>query len=363
MSRRSELYEIQQRSGAQFTEFHGWELPEKFTDPLEEHLAVRESVGIIDLVFRGKLELTGEDRVRFLNALVSNDVKSVKPGNGIYAALLTVHGKLVADLRVYGLEGSLLIDLADSIKDKTIAALNQRLVADRVEIKDISDICRALSLQGPKSGALLDALLYEPLPAMQDLQHVERELNGLQTRIIKVTHTGEEGYDLLVATGQLTRLWGILAEKGSAFGLKPVGMAALNTLRIEAGIPWYGVDMDESHILLEAGLEQALSTTKGCYLGQETIARIIFRGHVNKKLVGIRMKNNTVPAPKDRLLHEGTPVGVVTSGGFSPSLNAAIALAYVRRDYLQPGTPLMVEAQGAESPAEVVALPFYKRET
>src|SRR5262249_30803568 len=142
-------------------------------------------------------------------------------------------------------------------------------------------------------------------------------------------------------------------------GAQPVGMAALNTRRIEAGIPWYGVDMDESHIVLEAGLEHAISTTKGCYIGQETVARIIFRGHVNKKLTGLTLQGSTAPPAKSRVLRDGKPVGVVTSAVVSPTLHRPVALGYIHRDFLQPGTPVEIETGAGTQPAEVAVLPFF----
>lgn len=359
MAEKSLLYEIHKAVGAEYKEYFGFEVPERFSDPIEEHMRVRKSVGLIDLSIYSVVELTGADRVRFLNGIVSNDVKSLQAGSGVYAALLTTQGKIIADVRINALEDFLLLYVSRAAKDKTIAHLKKYIIADKVTVNDLDPEYTILSLQGPNAAPLLKAVLKDPMSPMQTLQQVNGVVDDVSLWIVRVSHTGEDGYDLVVPRANASRIWALLCEKGKPFELRPIGLSALNTLRLEAGIPWYGVDMDESHLLLEAGLERAISLTKGCYLGQETVARIVYRGHVNKRLVGLRIQN-AVPQPKDKILKEGKQVGVVTSAALSPSLNHPIALAYVHRDFNQPGHPLLVETKNGLDPAEVVPLPFYK---
>lgn len=360
MPKKSPLYEVERAAGAQFNIYHDWELPEVFRDALGEHQIVRQAAGLIDCSDRGRIELTGPERVNFLNNMVTNDIKTLPPGAGVYAALLTVHGKLLSDFIVYAYEDRLVLDVPGITTEKVFTTLNRFLISEKAEIRNVSDQFATLSVQGPSSRAWLNR--WASFPEMKPLDITTVAVDGTPATVARVSYTGEEGYDITVPRERVTALWSCLLEIGADLDAQPVGMTALNTLRIEAGIPWYGVDMDESHIVLEAALDKAISTTKGCYIGQETVARIIFRGHVNKKLTGLFLRGQTVPPPKSRVLHDGKPIGVITSAIASPTLQRIIALGYMHRDFLQPGTPVTVEVGTTAEPAEVAALPFYDRE-
>ncbi len=346
-----------QAQGAVLVDDRGIELPERFSDPREEYQAVREKAGLIDLSFRAQVRMTGEDRVTFLQGMVSNDVKALRPGDGCAATLLTEQGRLVADLRVYALDTGFLLDVDARIKEKLIETLSHFIIADDVEMEDLSEMQTALALQGPLSSQVLAAAgLSISLSKM--LQHSEATLAGVSVRLIRATDTGEDGYELLVPSIHAASIWQTLLQVGVPLGLRPVGLAALNTLRIEAGIPWYGVDMDEGRIVLEVGLEQAISFKKGCYLGQEVVERASARGHVNRKLTGLLVQGDILPANGDKLLHNAQEVGWVTSATVSPCLGRPLALGYVRREHLTPGTQLRIDRHGTPVIAEVTTLPF-----
>jgi len=335
----------------------GIDLPERFSDPREEYRTVREKAGLIDLSFRAQVRMTGEDRVAFLQGMVSNDVKALRPGDGCAATLLTEQGRIVADLRVYALDTGFLIDVDARIKDKLIEMLSRFIIADDVEMEDLSETQTTLALQGPLSSQVLAAAgLSISLSKM--LQHGEATLAETLVRIIHVNDTGEDGYEILALSAHAASVWQTLLQAGAPLGLCPVGLAALNTLRIEAGIPWYGVDMDEGRIVLEVGLEQAISFKKGCYLGQEVVERASARGHVNRKLTGLLVQGDMLPVSGDKLLHDAQEVGWVTSVTVSPRLGRLIALGYVRREYLAPGTQLRIDRHGTPVIAEVTTLPF-----
>lgn len=346
-----------QAQGAVLVNDRGIELPERFSDPREEYQAVREKAGLIDLSFRAQVQMTGEDRVTFLQGMVSNDVKALRPGDGCAATLLTEQGRLVADLRVYALDTCFLLDIDSRIKEKLIETLSHFIIADDVEMEDLSERQTTLALQGPLSSQVLAAAgISASLNKM--LQHGEATLAETLVRIIHVNDTGEDGYEILVPSAHAASVWQTLLEAGAPLGLRPVGLAALNTLRIEAGIPWYGVDMDEGRIVLEVGLAQALSFKKGCYLGQEVVERATARGHVNRKLTGLLVQSDIPLISGDKLLHDAQEVGWVTSVTVSPRLGQAIALGYVRREYLAPGTQLRIDRHGTPVIAEVTTLPF-----
>ncbi|HJY80685.1 MAG TPA: aminomethyltransferase family protein [Candidatus Binatia bacterium] len=346
-----------QAQGAVLVNDRGIELPERFSDPREEYQAVREQAGLIDLSFRAQVRMTGEDRVAFLQGMVSNDIKALHPGDGCAATLLTEQGRLVADLRVYALNTSFLLDVDTRIREKMIETLSRFIIADDVEMEDLSETQTTLALQGPLSSQMLVAAgLTISLGKM--FQHDEVTLAGVSVRLICATDTGEKGYEILTPSVHAEAVWQALLQAGTPLGLRPVGLAAFNTLRIEAGIPWYGVDMDERRIVLEVGLEDAISFKKGCYLGQEVVERATARGHVNRKLTGLLVQSDALPASGDKLFHDSQEVGWVTSATVSPRLGRPIALGYIRREYLASDTQLHIDRQGTPVIAKVTALPF-----
>jgi len=348
------LYKVQ---SAVLINDRGIEVPERFTDPLQEYQAVREKVGLIDLSFRVQVRMTGEDRVTFLQGMVSNDIKALQPGDGCAAALLTEQGRIVADLRVYALDTCLLLDVDARIREKMVEALSRFIIADDVEMEDLSDQQTTFALQGPLASEVLTGA-GASISLATEFQHCEAALSGVSVRIVRASSTGEGGYEIYVPTIHAELVWQTLREAGGPFGLLPVGLTALNTLRVEAGIPWYGLDMDEGRIVLEVGLEQAISFHKGCYLGQEVVERATARGHVNRKLSGLVLQGYMPPASGDKLFHDSQEVGWVTSAVVSPRLGRPIALGYVRREHRAPGTQLRIDRQGTPVIAEVAPLPF-----
>jgi glycine cleavage system T protein len=343
--------------GASFINDRGIELPSHFTDPLGEYQGVCEKAGLIDYSFRVQVRMTGEDRVSFLQGIVSNDIKALHPGDGCAATLLTEQGRLIADLRVYALDSALLLDVDARRKDKTLEMLSRFIIADDVELEDLSEQQVTLALQGPLASQVLTAA-GASIALPKTLQHREGVIAGTSVHIVHADDTGRDGYELFVPGAQAEAVWQTLLQVGAPFGLRPVGLTALNLLRVEAGIPWYGVDMDESRIVLEVGLEHAISFKKGCYLGQEVVERATARGHVNRKLSGLLVHGQTIPVSGDKLFHDSQEVGWVTSAVASPRLGRPIALAYVRREHLAPGTHLRIDRQGTPVIAEVTTLPF-----
>lgn len=332
-------------------------LPERFTTPDEEYRAVRERAGLIDLSFRSQVRMTGDDRVGFLQGMISNDVKVLKPGAGCAATLLTEQGRIVADLRVYALESCFLLDVDARIAEKFMETLSRFIIADDVEMEDLGPTHTTLSLQGPLAAQVLEAAA-GPVALAKDFSHGEVMIADTPVLVIRASDTGEEGYELLVPAPQAASVWQCLLTVGAPLGLQPVGHTALNILRMEAGIPWYGLDMDEGRIVLEVGFEQAISFKKGCYLGQEVVERVSARGQVNRKLSGLIVHGNELPHPGEKLLHDAHEVGWITSVAYSPRLQLPIALGYVRREQGAPGTQLRIDRQGTPMIAELTTLPF-----
>lgn len=354
--RRPPLEESYRALGAKFASASGCLLPERFATVEEECRAVRESAGVIDRSDRGFLTATGPDAARFLHGMVSNEVKELTPGQGRYALQLDAQGHILADLYLLVLADHLLLDTDWVLKKKVRETLDKHIIADEVELADRSHQLAALAVEGPAAGKLLTAAGAVTLPG-KDWNHTWVKLAGTPVLVVRLSESGEEGYRLIFAVEYAQNLWQALTAQQQAVQWKPVGHAALNILRTEAGLPRYSVDMDERTLAPEAGLEaRAISYTKGCYIGQETIERIRSRGHVNRKLTGLRLSGDALPPAGAKLTHNGKEVGWITTAVESPTLGGRIALGYVRREHLQPGTQLAVQG-GAQ--AEVAELPFH----
>ena len=461
------LHEFHHGLNASFADLNGVEVVSHYGDPLAEHTALRNTAVVLDLSFRGRLCVTGSDRLRFLNGQVTNDVKSLSPGEGCYAALVTAKGKMQSDLNIYCLTDELLLDFEPGLGQAVAQLLEKYIIADDVQVVDAAPHYGLLSVQGPKAEAVVcalglfgglfslapreeistqpkptpnpsggaerapatltasssppgrgqgwveaeticaklskplqfvkttDATLGEiylmnhprvrwahlvasparsdllPLPATQERGEgrgegqLHHSPSSPQPSPPSAGGAGEStrvaGFDLFVPTNSLGAVADKLIAAVKAAGGRACGWQALETARIEAGIPRFGADMDETNIPLEAGLDnRAISFTKGCYIGQEVIARIRTYGQVAKALRGLRLANDleTLPAKGDKLFHAGKEVGYITSAVASPTFKANIALGYVRREHNQIGTELTLRLADGESHVKIVALPF-----
>jgi glycine cleavage system T protein len=358
MAKQSALSTFHKSNGAQFVERDGWLLPARFGDFATEYGVVRSAAGFIDFSHRGLLQFTGPDRLSYLQGMLSNDLRSLRPGQGQYATILNQQGKVLGDLRVLCSENSFYLDLWEVLKDKVVEHLNRYLVADEVEIADRSEGYGILSIQGPDSDALLRTLLEQAALPGEPMDHVIAAVDGAKICVVRDSHTGEVGFDLIVPKSNLENVAQRLTEIGKQFSTTWVGEEAQNVLRVEAGIPRYGVDFTADNLLLEVGLDHAVSFKKGCYLGQEVIERIRSRGHVNKKLAGLLLDGPKPGRAGDPIIAVEKDVGVVTSAVFSPSLGHPIALGYIHRDFWTPGTELRIQHDTESLSATVTDLPF-----
>ena len=258
------------------------------------------------------------------------------------------------------MQNHLLIDLWEALKEKVVNHLNRYLIADEVEINDLTDRYGIVSVQGPKSDHLLEGLLKTNKLPSTELSHDEFTAANARFRVVHASHTGEKGYDLIIEKKDLLPLMLSIQKIGKAHSIRWVGCQAQEMLRVEAGIPRYGTDMSEDNLLLETGLDNAVSFQKGCYLGQEVVERINSRGHVNKKLVGLTLEGDQAARQGDAIYGGQSQVGEVTSSIFSPILKCPLALGYVQREHIEQGTQATIHSNGKRIPAVVSRLPFYK---
>ena len=357
------LYETHRALGATFRQIHeGWELVDYFTDPQKEHHAVRTGVGISDLSHRGRLRLTGDDRAKYLHRIISNDVEALSVGEGNYATILTNRGKLIADMNVYVLEEEIAIETNAETTQILAQELDKYLIADDAVIEDVTDRTGMIGVHGPKSASLMRNGFGIDVDGLHEHHTIAHSVEDRWIVCIRANETGEIGYNLYTASACMERLWDAALTKGREFGAYPVGLTALNSLRIEAGVPRYGAELTDSIIPLEAELENALDFEKGCYIGQEIVARMKYRGHPNRLLRGFKIDHDTPPAQGSVIFSGEKEIGWITSAINSPTLGETIGMGYVRTAFTDSGSKVEVETAGGRVNATVAILPFLKPE-
>ena len=323
--------------------------------------AARRRAGIVDRSDRAHLIVSGNDRRSYLHGLLTNDVTGLLAGQGCYAAYLTPQGRMIADLWVYELGDVILLSLARDLKATVLTKLEQLIFAEDVQLGDIADTFTCVAVVGPESARVAASALtgasIEALAALPEHGNLRTHFQEQPVIALRVTDPGEPGYDILVDRP----LQGALKAALGANGAVDVDLSTAEALRIEAGMPRFHRDMDETTIPLEAGIEsKAISFTKGCYVGQEVIIRVLHRGHgrIARKLVGLTLDGDGAPPPGAAVRVDAREVGHVTSSALSPALKRPIALAYVHRDFVAPGANVTVEG----SSAVVTQLPFVERQ-
>lgn len=330
------------------------EIPLDHGDAAAEYRAVRQAVGVIDRGDRGLIEATGRDRATFLHALLSNEVKALTPGQGCAATLLDVHGKVQATLLVWVLEDRVVMVTPPGMGATVYEQLDKYLFAEKVTLEDVGSAHGLLLLAGPQAPALVRRLAGQA-PPEAPWSSVAATLDGVDVRLVRgAAETGEAEVWLLMPAAQSSRVWDTLV----AAGARPVGQSAVETLRIEAGTPRFGRDVDPSVLLPEIPFDALVSQTKGCYPGQEVVVRIRDRGHVNRHLRGLLLDSAEVPETGADVLADGAAVGRVTSATRSPALGRAIALGFVRRQHAAPGTRVEIRSGDRTLGATVSELPF-----
>lgn len=329
--------------------------------------ALRQAAGLVDRSSaRGRLRLAGADRRSYLQGLLTNDIAALSSGTGCYTAYLTAQGRMIADLRVFELGDVLLVDLERGLEDAVRARWEQFIFSEDVRVDSLSASTAQIGVYGPRAADAIAAALAagraadEPSPAAGTLQGMAMlsnrrwDFQGAPAFVLRSDDVGVEGFDIVLPIGQKAVLTRLLADAGAV----AVTEEAAETCRVEAGRPRFHVDMDEDTIPLEAGIEdRAISLTKGCYVGQEIIIRVLHRGHgrVARKLVGFVFDPAAeTPARGARVLAGDRDVGSITSAVRSIALDRPVALGYVHRDFIQPGTAVVASG----SPAAVAALPF-----
>lgn len=351
------LEEVHSLYGVTFRDEDGWRVPAHYGDVESEYRAVRhDDSGVIDLSGRGRIHVTGSEAVMFLNGLVTNDMKTLGEHRWMPAVFPNVQGRLIAAVRIVRTADGFLLDTDPASRAHVLKTIQRFTLAGDFRVSDLTDTTAMLSVQGKAASQILEKILGQP-GNLDRNGTTEVEWREHPLTLVRATHTSEDGFDLIVPTENATVLWDSLIEAGA----RPFGFDALNILRIEAGIARYGRDMDETTVVTETNLDEAVSYTKGCYVGQEIIIRIKHRGHVAKKLTGLVLDNEAaIEAGTPIQSIEGKEIGRITSVSFSPTLGRSVALGYVRYEYLEAGTSVKAIWKDQQIGAKVSDLPFIR---
>jgi folate-binding protein YgfZ len=322
-----------------------------------EYAAIRERAAIVIPQDRGRIGVSGRDRATYLQGLLTNDIAALTAGTGCYAAWLTAQGRMTTDMHVLESGDMILLDVPAAARESVLQRLDQFVFTEDVQLADLTGTLAEVTVHGPHAAGLIEATAAGAagLSGWEQYANARAEFSGLSVVIARIDRVGAPGYTMYIDAAHRA----VLAAALEASGAVRVSDEALETARIEAGYPLFGVDMDEATIPLEAGIEgRAISMTKGCYVGQEVIIRVLHRGHgrVARRLVGVRVPDG-MPLRGARIGVDGRDIGHVTSSAVSPRLGP-IALGYVHRDFVEPGTTVDVEAGGGRAAAVVNALPF-----
>jgi len=360
MCRKTPLYETHVRSGGKMVPFAGWTLPVQYeTGVVREHMAVREKCGIFDVSHMGEILLKGEDAVENLNRILTNDYTTMDVGRARYSPVCNENGGCVDDLIVYKEAENLYFIVVNAAnKDKDFAWIKGHIEGN-VTCEDISDETAQIALQGPEAERILKKIASDAaIPAKYYHAVFNTQAGGIACMISRTGYTGEDGFELYCKSPDAPALWDKLMKAGEEFGLIPCGLGARDTLRLEAAMPLYGHEMDDTVTPLEAGLGFAVKMGKENFIGQHKMISAPERMRIGLKVTGrgiVREKEEL------KLPGQDTAIGFTTSGTFAPYLKYPIAMALVKKDSVKPGDIVMADVRGREVECEVVPIPFYKR--
>ncbi len=359
--KRTPFYNIHRGLGAKIVEFAGFEMPVQYSSIIEEHRTVRSAVGIFDVSHMGEFEIWGRDATEFVQRATINDVTKLVPGKAQYSAMCYPDGGIVDDLILYHLGDHYMMVVNASNIEKDFSWLREHCVGD-VDLRDVSDEVALLAVQGPSSLPALQKLTRADLSRIPYYHFARDTLAGIEMLISPTGYTGEIGFELFFPAhpSNAETVWQRILEAGKDFGIRPVGLGARDTLRLEMGYCLYGNDIDATTNPLEAGLGWITKLEKGDFIGRSALLKKKQEG-LRRKLVGFRVEEKAVPRHGYEIRLNGSVIGRVTSGTFSPSLEKGIGMGYVEAAHSVPGTAIEVLVRSKSVRATVVKLPFLER--
>jgi folate-binding protein YgfZ len=335
------LARLHQSAGAKLGVWFGCALPDDFGDWQREYWFAHESVALIDKNYRAYFSFAGPDRVRYLNAILTNNIKDLAVSRGIPSLLLNAQGHILAEIETYAHPDHLFCVSYAMIGDRLLETLDKYIIMDDVTLRDETQRHGTIALEGPAAARLAQELTGIDVNSLPELAFAEARVNATPCTVSRRSPGEFAGAEFLCERQHLEALWQTLSGKARGSGGGPLGYTALSTLRLEQAIPWFGYDFNEKQIPHEAALENShLSFTKGCYTGQEIVERVRSRGHVNWRRVNLIFSGESVPSAGEPLTSAGAEAGHITRAAFSPSRNHTIGMGYVRRENSSPGSQL-----------------------
>jgi aminomethyltransferase len=356
------LVEVHRSLGARLIEFGGWLMPVQYTSILEEHRAVRGRAGLFDLSHMGELYVDGPEAGAALASALISDPPALAVGRAQYSMICAPDGGVIDDLIVYRLADEQFLVVANAGNAPIVSdALAERLEGFRAILDDRSLATGLLAVQGPRAREILSSFTDVDLGGLRYYAAMRGTVAGVPALVARTGYTGEDGFELFVETTETVRLWEILLDAVRAADGLPVGLGARDTLRLEAGMPLYGNELDRETTPYDAGLGRVVKLDKpGDFVGREALERIAREG-AKKRLVGLTVEGRGIARHGHPVWSADRPLGAVTSGTQSPTLGVPIAMAYVAPDAVEPGTVVDVEIREARVPARITSLPFYRR--
>jgi aminomethyltransferase len=358
--RSTPLNAIHRRLGAKMVDFGGWDMPVQYSGVLEEHHAVRQSVGLFDVSHMGEIEIRGPEALQLVEHVTTNAASRLRTGQAQYSAMLYQHSGFIDDILVHKVADDhyfLCVNAETQDKDYAhIAALNRF----DTEVENTSERYAQMAIQGPRALDTLQKLTPVDLSSIRYYHFIDGTVSGVFARIARTGYTGEDGFEIYCAPAEAPRLWGEILDAGAGFGIKPAGLGARNTLRLEAGMALYGHEIHATVTPFEADLAWIVKLEKGDFVGRETLIKQKQQG-VTRKLIGFEMKGRGIGRDGYEVYVDGRAAGWVTSGGPAPTLNKNIGLCYLPSDQAQIGRTIQVMVRGQGVEAVTVQTPFYKR--
>lgn len=352
--------------GGRMIDFGGWDMPVQYpAGTIEEHLRTRTHAGLFDVSHMGEIDVKGPDAIPFVNRITSNDVSKLVDGQAQYSALTTAQGTVIDDLVICRLAPDhLMLVVNASTTDKDWEWINSNHSGQSVELKNVSSEYCQLALQGPDAQSILQKLTHLPLSEIKYYHFNRGTVDSVAAIVSRTGYTGEDGFEIYAAADRAEQLWNKIldaGETGTPTGVLPCGLAARNTLRLEAGMALYGNDIDETTTLLEANLGWICKLDKGDFIGRDALTRQKEEG-IKRKLVGFEVTERGIARDHQDVVVEGQRVGQVTSGSPAPFLKKNIGLAYVPVTYASVGQAIQIDVRGKLVGAQIVKMPFYKRQ-
>jgi aminomethyltransferase len=358
--RTTSLHPVHCALGARMVDFGGWDMPVQYSGIIEEHNAVRKAVGLFDVSHMGEIEIKGPEAAKLTEYVTTNNVSKLKIGQAHYSGLLYDTGGFVDDILVHKVADNdyfLCVNAGNQEKDfEHIRSMNRF----DAEVNFVSDQYSQIAIQGPKAMATLQKLTPVDLSSIKYYWFADGPVDGTPARIAHTGYTGEDGFEIYIPPSETHRMWNLLMEAGSEFGVKPCGLGARNTLRLEAKMALYGHEIDASISPLEADLGWIVKLDKGDFVGREVLAKQKENG-VTRKLVGFEMRGRGIGRDGYEVYLDGAPAGWVTSGGPAPTLGKNIGLCYLPTAHAIPGQSIQIMIRNQPVDAVTVETPFYKR--